>query len=274
MKVLIIGNNSFIGSSIKSYLSKKYKVSSKSYSKAISLNKNILNNFDWVINCASNKKYIKNKYNEKFDFDLLIAKKIKNTNTRQIFLSTRKVYTPKENIKENSRLNPRCNYSKNKAITEKKLLDILDNRILILRISNLIGLNNKHSKRKLHKTFIDIFFEFINKDIIFKNDNLYKDFLSMKTFNLIINKLMAKKKFGIFNVSIGKKVYLNQIINWLNFYNQKKSQIKYKILKKNNVDCFYLNNKKLINSIKINSTLSDLENECKTISKKYFCKNG
>ena len=274
MKVLIIGNNSFIGSSIKSYLSKKYKVFSKSYTKAMSLNKRILNSFDWVINCTSNKKYIKNKYNEKFDFDLLIAKKLQNTNVRQIFLSTRKVYTPRENIKESSRLNPKCNYSKNKAITEKKLLDILENRLLILRISNLIGLNSKQPKRKLHKTFIDIFFEYIKKDIIFKNDNLYKDFLPMKTFNIIISKLMIKRKFGIFNISIGRKVYLNQIINWLNFYNQKKKQMKYKTMKKNNVDCFYLNNKKLLNLIKINNTLSDLENECKTISKKYFCKNG
>ena len=53
---------------------------------------------------------------------------------------------------------------------------------------------------------------------------------------------MFKRKFGIFNISIGRKVYLNQIINWLNFYNQKK-QMKYKTMKKNNVDCFYLNNK-------------------------------
>ena len=38
-----------------------------------------------------------------------------------IFLSSRKVYKSKENIKENDRLNPLSNYSKNKLITENLL---------------------------------------------------------------------------------------------------------------------------------------------------------
>ena len=40
-------------------------------------------------------------------------------------------------------------------------------------------------------------------------------------FRLIIS-LLKKNARGIYNISIGKKVYLKKIINWLNFYNNKK----------------------------------------------------
>ena len=39
---------------------------------------------------------------------------------RYIFLSTRKVYGNNNYPSENSYLSPRCNYSKNKLISEKK----------------------------------------------------------------------------------------------------------------------------------------------------------
>ena len=76
-----------------------------------------------------------------------------------IFLSSRKIYELSDNLNELSKLKPNCNYSKNKLNTEKKLLKNLKNRILILRISNLIGVNKfKISNKKIHKTFIDVFF--------------------------------------------------------------------------------------------------------------------
>ena len=65
-------------------------------------------------------------------------------------LSSRKVYKIGINLKESSALKPKDNYSINKLISEKNLQKILNDKILILRISNIIGLNKKKSK-KLHK---------------------------------------------------------------------------------------------------------------------------
>ena len=139
-----------------------------------------------------------------------------------IFLTSRKIYKLGDNLNETSKLKPNCNYSKNKLHTEKKLLKNLKNRILILRISNLIGIKKfRNHNKKIHKTFIDSFFLLnIQRGIVFNNGKVYKDFLSIKKFSEIIEKLINKKVVGIYNVSLGKKVYLNKLINWLNIFNK------------------------------------------------------
>ena len=185
-------------------------------------------------------------------------------------LSTRKVYKAKFNINELDKKKPNCNYSKNKLISEILVEQILANRVLILRISNIISPPNKN-KRKLYNTFSDIFFEMAKSGFIYKNKETYKDFISIKKFNKIVFELINKNAFGPFNVSLGKKVYINQLIIWLNFYNLKKIKI---IDPKNsfNNDNFTLNNKKLMNKIKIKNDVMDLKNECLRISKSFFAK--
>ena len=84
--------------------------------------------------------------------------------------------------------------------------------------------------------------------------------------------MAGKNSFGTFNVSLGKKIYINQLITWLNFYNSMKINI---INPKNsfNNDNFTLNNKKLMCKIKIKNDVLDLKNECLKISKDFFKKN-
>jgi len=266
--IIIIGKKSFIGSNLFLHLNLKYNIKLLSYENFLKKKKSFLSNYKTIINCASNKKYIKNKYLEKNDFDLKIANKIKELNIRMIFLSTRKIYKPKFNIRENEIPKPNCNYSKNKLITEKKLKYLLKKKILVLRISNIIGLT-KNSKNKLHKTFIDIFFFNIKKGFVIKNDRTYKDFLSIKKFCEILDQLIKKNISGTYNVSLGKKVYLSKILKWLNYYNVKNFKT-IKLKKPFNNICFTLNNDKLMNQIKIKNRLTDLENDCKIISKKFF----
>ena len=270
MKVIIIGKNSFIATNLKIYLKKK-----KVFYKTISfsdflLKKNTFKNFDCIINCSSNKNFIEKKYLFKNDHDTRIARTINKTELKLIILSTRKVYKTKYNSKETDKILPKCNYSKNKSISEKKSFKILGKRLLILRISNLIG-KPKKNYRKLHNTFLDIFFSFAKKGVIFDNKKIFKDFLSVNKLNEIILKLIKNKAYGIYNVSLGKKVYLNDIIKWLNFYNNKKIR---RTLVNNsfNQDNFTLNNEKLRNKIKIRINISELRDECKKLSKKEFVK--
>ena len=99
----------------------------------------------------------------------------------------------------------------------------------------------------------------------------FKDFLPITKFNEIVFKLIQKNAFGIYNVSLGKKVYINDVIMWLNSYNKKKIKtIKMKKSFKN--DNFTLNNKKLLNFLKISISVDNLKNECLLISKKFFLK--
>lgn len=269
-KILIIGKSSFIGNNLFLLLKKKFKINQINFDDFHEIKKKNLNNYQYIINCSSNNNYVKKKYNEKYDFDLFISKKIKNLKCKFIFLSTRKVYPVGDNINENNITNPNCNYSINKLLTEKKLTNILAKKVLILRISNLVGMDQfKKKKRKIHMTFIDHFFLNASKGILISNKNIYKDFLSIKQFAIVIEKLIKKNANGIYNVSIGKKVYLDKLNKYLNFYNRKKLKIKKPKLSYNK-DCFYLNNDKLYNKINIKFELRDLQMHCKNISKLYF----
>ena len=268
-KILIIGKNGLIGKNLfNNFKSKKINIHKISFESFIK--KNNINKFDIIINCTSNYKFVKNKYANKNDNDLLIAKKITNLNTKLVMLSSRKIYKAKFNIKEIDKKKPNCNYSINKVISEASVNKILGARVLILRISNIISMPNKN-KRKLHNTFSDIFFEMAKKGFIYNNKKIFKDFISISKFNQIVYELIKKDSFGIFNISLGKKIYINQLIAWLNFYNTKKIKV---INPKNsfNNDSFTLNNNKLMKKIKIKNNVLELKNECLRISKIFFNK--
>ena len=268
-RILIIGQKGLIGSNLFKYFKKKkLNVYSLSFEKF--LKKKDINKVDIVINCTSNQKFIKNRYNIRNDNDLIIANKIMHSKLRLVMLSTRRIYKPKFNIKELDKKKPICNYSKNKLISEISVGKILTNRALILRISNIINLPNKN-RRKLHKTFSDIFFEMVKKGFIYNNKNIYKDFISIKKFSQIVFELIKKNSSGPFNISLGKKIYIYQLIEWLNFYNQKKMKI-INIKNSFNRDNFTLNNNKLMRIIKIKNDIIDLKNECLKMSKSFFKK--
>ena len=270
MKILIIGKNSRITQFLKEYLDKDFSILVKNYSELINKNSSYFEKFKFIINCTSNKKYVNSPYDVSNDNDYKIAKKIIKLNTSYIFLSTRKVYKPRENCKETDKLKPLCNYSKNKLITENKLKKIIKSRLLILRISNVIGITKKKSKKKLHETFIDVFFKNIKRGIIIKNHKIFKDFVSSKNLGQLVSKLIKVNAIGTYNLSIGKKIYLDQVVQWLNFYNPNS----YKIISSNkfnlNKDSFFLNNNKILKKTKIKLSILNLRLECKKISKKYF----
>ena len=269
--ILIIGKKSFIAKNINIYLKKYFILKKISYLQFQKIKRKELTKFNYLINCSLSKKYVQNKYSESNDFDFQIAKKIYKTPIRMVFLSSRKVYKYGNNLKETSILKPKCYYSMNKIITEKKLNNILSKNVLILRISNLIGnFSLDISHRKIHYTFIDNFFLNIKKNIIFDNKKLYKDFITAKKFCEILRKLMSAKAYGIFNVSIGKKIFLRDLVSWLNYHNNKKDIRVLAIPNNFNKDCFYLNNSKLKKKINIKISILELKKYCIKISKNFF----
>ena len=262
-KILIIGKRGFLGNNLSKYLKRFHSISHISFKNLDKL-KHKINSFDYVINTSINKSYIEKKYNDKFDNDLKIANLIMG-NTIFIFLSTRKIYKTSTNVKENDKLDPKTNYAKNKLISEKKLFKKLRENLIILRISNIIG--NKDKTKRLHNTFIDIFFHNIKKGFVIDSKKDFKDFISVEKFCEIVTKIIQKNLFGVYNVSIGQKIYLNEIVKWLNQYNKKKFTTK----KRTTInECFFLNNKKLMSKIKIKNSKLELKKYCLKISKERF----
>ena len=265
-RILLIGKRGFLGNHLNQYLRKNFQIKFISFREISNLKKTEAN-YDYIINTSINKNYINKKYNKKFDNDLKISNYLDPKKNIFIFLSSRKVYKSKENIRETDKLNPLTHYSKNKLITENFLKNKFEKNILILRISNIIGYK-LNVKKKLHKTFVDLFYEKAKKGFIYDNKKRFKDFLSVQKFCEILVMIIKKDLRGTYNISIGRKIYLNQIISWLNKYNKKRFKIINFNSKKN--ENFYLNNNKLKSKIKIKNSLFELKKDCLDLSKKLF----
>ena len=157
IKILIIGKNSFIGSNLNKYLSKKFKVTILSFEEVINKNEVFFVKFSHVINTAIHKKYIHRNYNKLYDLDRKFVSRFKKINFIYIFLNSRKIYFQKENISEISAIKPISNYGRNKFKTETFLKKKLKRKLLSLRIGNIIGKRIKLNKRNNHKLFFDNF---------------------------------------------------------------------------------------------------------------------
>ena len=121
--ILIIGKKSFIGSNLKNYLKKFYRVDCLTFEDVIKKDILFFENFSHVINTSIHKNYINERYRLINDLDRKFILKFKKINFIYIFLNTRKIYLPNSNINENSIKKPSCFYSKNKLKTIPKWVD-------------------------------------------------------------------------------------------------------------------------------------------------------
>jgi nucleoside-diphosphate-sugar epimerase len=265
--ILIFGKNSFVGSNLYRHLKKNYLVKIKDFN---SNNLKKISLYDCIINCSINKNYVYGNYKVKNDFDLKIVKKIKHHNTKYIFLQTRKIYIPKSDIKENSSKKCKENYEKNKYVTEKKISKILKNKLVVLRVSNIIG-DNYSKSRKIHKTYLDYLIQNVSKNKIIDNQKKFKDFIDINFFSKIVHNIIKKKIYGVFNISIGEKIYLNDINTWLLSSLRKKNELSIvNNVRFPNDESFFLNNSKIKKKIKFKYNKNDLKKECIKLSKKIF----
>ena len=268
-KIIIIGKNSFIGSNIYKHLKKKNKILLLDYENFINLKKNEIKHYDYICNCSVNKKYVINSYNKKNDIDLKIADKIKNIKIVYIFLSSRKVYKPKFNINENQKVGPIDVYAVNKAITEKKLQKKLNYRLLILRITNVIGFKIKKNKRQVNKTFFDNYLKLNGNIKKIEYFNYFKDFITIEQLLKYFCLIFEKNLTGIFNISLGQKVYIKEILSWLNKYNLDKDKFIHLLTSKKKLkeESFTLNNDKIFKRINYRPHKKDLRRFCENLSK-------
>lgn len=249
-KIILVGYKSFIQENLYVRLKKKYKIKKLRFK---DLTKKIIDKYDLIINCSNSEKFFKKKYSKKNDRNLIISNLIKKNHTKLIILSTRQVYEPKLYITENSKLKPMNNYAKNVLFSEALCQKKLGYNLLVLRLSNVFGLETGKKKRpSLTSMIID---GLKRKKIIFDNNyKLYKDFLPVELLCQYIDKLILKEASGTFNVGSGIPIlvshYVRRTINIKAF----KLTIK---LKKNFADrsfCFDITKLYKFTGIKINKS--------------------
>ena len=150
-KIILIGYKSFIQKNLYNYLKKNYSVKKLKFKE---VKKKNIQGYDVIINCSNSKNFFNKKYAKKYDRNLKIAEIVKKTGAKFYFLSSRQVYSQKLYLTEKSKIEPSNIYSKNCVISEKSCKKILKNNLLILRLSNVFGLENKRKNKPSLISFI------------------------------------------------------------------------------------------------------------------------
>lgn len=256
-KVVIIGFNSYLATGFSLFLQND-EVNCFNF-KEWRENKSCMEQADYIINFAIHPEFSQREMTEDEILDIEIAKAIKNTNAKFVFMSSRKVYgTTKDCIihKESDELKGFDFYSINKIKTERALQNILGNRAVILRIANVLG---EPVSRMGYKTFIGWICEnYLQNGKLNVNQNVEaeKDFVTKEFIHQSISAIIHKNLTGIYNISSGfgtnvKKVLIGYVgtknLILLPHREERKDQ-------------FILDNSKLIEATGLSMSTIDIDN--------------
>jgi UDP-glucose 4-epimerase len=225
-KILIIGENSFIGNSYQKYSDFKYcvKVSLKQYNLEDVNFKgyDTILHFPAIVHQSSKIPY--EKYRDvNTNLAYRTAKKAKNDGVRQfVFFSTIRIYgeyTPGNVVwNESTKPSPTDNYGRSKLEAENKLRPLNDSdfHIVILRIPMVYGPGNRGNINKMI-SLIDKFY-----CGPFSNIDNERNILYIKNLVEFIDKVIAKDGYGTFLVTDPKPVSTTEIAHTISKYLDKK----------------------------------------------------
>ena len=140
--------------------------------------------------------------------DACVKKKIKWF----FFASTSHVYkSSKKKISERSDKKPVSYYGKTKLLAENYILKKFSKVEINYCIGRIFSTTNKNQKKNYLVPDLKYKIKREKKDVLLKNLNHYRDFISMEDISKIIFILKKKKFRGIINLGSGKKVFLKDI---------------------------------------------------------------
>ena len=190
-RVLVVGENSFIGKNLNKFDRISYK----------NIDTIDFSDYNVILNCALNPLYKISTYDEKNDVDYQIAKLAYENGCHNVMISTRRVYGKSpivETYTENSTLKPFDYYGENKLNTEFKLLSNFGDKTTILRGSNIFGYEygrNSFMGYCMSQLVNEGRIKYtISKDIV-------RDFIHVRDACSIIESVCLNRPTGVFNLS-------------------------------------------------------------------------
>lgn len=213
-RVLIVGENSYLASNLQ--LDAKYFQVDKVRRPFDKNGQDYYRNYDYIINFCIQPEHFTRTLKDNEMIDVNIAKDITDTDTKFVFLSSRKVYGSSYELKEykeTDELKPYDFYSENKATIEKVLLELIPNNLIILRTGNIIG---EPVAKKNYKTFVG----WLEKELeehgriscTFLPDTR-KDFITRDYFHEVLNSVITGNALGTYNAGAGFALPIEEILN-------------------------------------------------------------
>lgn len=226
-RILIVGSNSFLGRDLK--LDPNYFDITKIRRPYEDTDKDLYNSFDIVINfCYQNKTFFSLLPEEEM-IDVNIAKQL-NGKTKFVFLSSRKVYGSNPKLlkyKETDKTKPVGFYAENKVNIEKELQEILGDKLLCLRVGNIISVDETICTNG-HCFMSWVYDELINKKNITVtiDKKAQKDFIPKSYLYKALQALFLNDASGIYNIGAGFGISTEELLKsivdekYLNFTKQ------------------------------------------------------
>lgn len=201
-KVLVVGENSFIGRALTGF----DKVSYKNF-KHIDLSQ-----YNVVVNCALNPAFKISPYTESIDVDLAVGRTACAHGCHYIMISTSKVYRASSELvvyDESSETAPTDYYGANKLITEQKLLAEFPEQVTVLRGSNIVGF--EYGRNSFMGYCMS---QLVNEgQVTFTIDgSIKRDFLYIDDAVAIIKEVCNQKPIGIYNLSSGQPIEVRRVV--------------------------------------------------------------
>lgn len=206
MKIAVFGKNSLLASTLTDPSGKlDYTFFRHNEIEEVS---GLLKSFDWVVNFAISPTFYSEILPISQTIDYRISEAVKGSKTKFVFISSRKVYKRKEGLNiysEEDELEGLEPYSINKINQEKYLTEALNEKLLILRVPNIIarpkviiGKNNSTFSAWLCNQLLRF------RQVELERPHERKDFISLPFFHQSLHRLLENDASGIYNVSSGK----------------------------------------------------------------------
>lgn len=210
--ILIVGQNSFLGKELFEHLSRGHH--SVMIIPHTELSQLAVSWSDIIVNFAINPLLYYVKYAKELDFDLALANLAARFDKKYVMISSRKVYpayigTP---FVETLDLIPVTEYGRNKAITEAFISRLLGENALILRLTNIIGLEVIEGRKT---TMGFLFNSMLQRETLWINTShsTIKDYLPIQNFCEIMSLFLNNWRSGVFNIGSGVNFTIGNLVD-------------------------------------------------------------
>lgn len=214
-KVLLVGKNSFLAGRFLSLARDRDRYLPVTHREA--LDRTLFEHVDCVINFALDPRFRSRPYAPQWDFDAALAAMAARADAHYIMLSSRTVYGSDAalNAREASLGGEAASlYGRNKRIAERRLTDLLGDRVTLLRTANVIGDEQGLGRR----TFMALTLDGLaaqGKIVLDINPSVRRDFLPIGRFAAILEAVARNPRPGPLNVGSGLPLAVGSVAGWL-----------------------------------------------------------
>jgi len=216
-RFLVVGRNSFLAVRYRALSGIAKDCDFITHLEAGAAAQSELRSFDCIVNFAIDPGYRSERYSEERDFDLMLGGKVRALDARYVMLSSRAVYSHDSAMgatETDLATGNETPYGRNKLETERRLTELLGDRLTMLRIANIIGNEFGTGRRTFMSQALDRL-KSRNEIRLDISPNVRRDFLPDTHFVQVLDAVLQHPCGSALNVGSGLPVRVGDIADWL-----------------------------------------------------------